>query len=128
MRDPVRFARNFCTFVGWYGIVTLLPLLFIEAKFGYHQGPPVNHPEFYYGFLCLGLSWQVAFLLLGREPLPHRGFFIPAGLEKLTFGFSIIALYILAKVPLPVAIFGGIDLIFALGFFFIYWRLSILTM
>ncbi len=128
MKDPFRFARRFCYFAGWYGIFLLVPLLFMETKFGSKYPPPVSHPEFYYGFIAIALSWHVAFLILSRNPLAHRTFLIPAGLEKLTFAFSCIALFIFGKAPSYVMLFGGIDLVFASGFFYAYWRLSNLTM
>lgn len=128
MRDPIRFARGFCRFAGWYGILTLAPLLFMEAKFASSYPPAVVHAEFYYGFIALALSWAVAFLILSRNPLAHRTFLIPAGLAKLTFAISCIALLVFGKAPPFVAGIGAIDLVFASGFFYAFWRLSNLTM
>lgn len=128
MKDPIAFARRFCRFAGWYGILGLIPLLFMETKFGSHYPPPVSHPEFYFGFISIALSWHVAFLILSRNPLAHRTFLIPAGLEKLAFASSCIALFTFGKAPSFVALFGGIDLCFAGGFFYAFWKLSALTM
>lgn len=128
MRDPVSLAQKFCTFAGWYGLITLFPLLFRGVKFGSSMGPTVNHPEFYYGFIVLGISWQIAFLMLGRAPLPYRGFFLPAGIEKLTFAICIVILFYVGKVPATVFAYGLVDLFFAIGFLYIWKKLSNLTM
>jgi hypothetical protein len=34
--------------------------------------PPVNHPEFYYGFFGVTLSWQIMFLVIGSSPIRYR--------------------------------------------------------
>jgi hypothetical protein len=128
MKDPVRFARNFCYWAGWYGILTHTPLLFMEAKFGSKQPPPVNHPELYYGYIAVALSWQVAFLMLSRDPLAHRAFLVPAGLEKLAFATAGLWLYFDGKVSSLVGAFAGVDLLFASGFFFSFFKLASLTM
>ena len=59
----MRFARIVFTLAGMYGIVVLVPPLFLESKFGRDYPPPVTHPEFFYGFFALGIAWQVLFLI-----------------------------------------------------------------
>jgi hypothetical protein len=127
MSDPIRAVRWFSTTAGWYGILTLTPLLFMEAQFGAKQ-LPTSRPVFYFGFIAVSLSWQVAFLMLGREPLAYRVFLIPAGLEKLAFTAATLSLVYLGRAPLFVAIFGAIDLTFAAGFFLSYFKLRTMTM
>jgi hypothetical protein len=128
MNDPIKAARRFCRTAGWFGIAVLLPQLFMENKLGIDYPPAVTHPEFYYGFLGVALAWQYVFLILGKEPLAYHKFLVPAALEKFSFAASALTLFFVGKAPALVAVFGGIDLAFGLGFAYFYRRLSTLTM
>jgi hypothetical protein len=60
----------------------LTPLYFLYDSVGNSTPPPGTHPEFYYGFVAVGLVWQFAFLLIGTDPLRFRPMMVPAMLEK----------------------------------------------
>src|SRR5262245_705061 len=47
----MRFAKWVFLLAGITGILVVIPLYFLEERFGRDQPPPVNHPEFYYGFV-----------------------------------------------------------------------------
>jgi hypothetical protein len=64
----VRFARVVYLVAGIVGLLEIVPLYFYEAVLNRAQPPPITHPEFYYGFLGVTLAWQVAFLVIARDP------------------------------------------------------------
>ena len=66
------FAKRVFTIAGIYGLVVLLPLYALERQLGEQRPPPITHPEFYYGFVGVGVAWQLAFLIIGREPERYR--------------------------------------------------------
>ena len=80
------FARRVFLIAGIYGLLVLLPLYFLEARIGRDQPPAITHPEYFYGFLGVAVSWQVAFLVISRDPVRFRPLMVPAVLEKATFG------------------------------------------
>ena len=100
----MRFAKIVFTVAGVYGLLVLLPQYFLEERYGHDFPPPVTHPEHYYGFVGLAAVWQVAFLLIARDPVRYRPLMIVAVLEKLSFGLAVPVLYFLGRVaPLMLA-------------------------
>ena len=115
------FARRIFLVAGVYGLVTLFPLYFLEARLARDFPPPVSHPEQYYGFVGLALTWQLVFLVIAHDVARYRLLMLPAVLEKLSFGVAAVALFVLGRVAEPVALAGAIDLVFALLFALAYW-------
>jgi hypothetical protein len=64
----MRFAKIVFRIAGIYGFIVLLPQYFTEDKTGRDFPPPITHPEFYYGFIGLALTWQLLFILLSTDP------------------------------------------------------------
>ena len=89
----MRFARLVFLIAGIYGVIVIAPQYFLEAKTGRDFPPPINHPEFYYGFLGVTLAWQILFLMLSRDPVRYRPLMIPSVLEKAGFPIAIAVLY-----------------------------------
>jgi len=89
----MNFAKRVFFWSGVYGIVVLLPMYFLEEKIGHDFPPPTNHPEQYYAFLGVALAWQLAFLLIARDPLRYRPLMIPAIAEKLLAAGAVIWLF-----------------------------------
>jgi hypothetical protein len=122
MTDPPRFARRVFTGAGVYGLVALLAMYGIERLLGELFPPPVTHPEFFYGFAGVALAWQVAFLVIGRDPVRHRAIMIPSIVEKLGYGLAVVVLVALGRTApgmLPSAL---IDLVLAVLFVAAYLR------
>ncbi len=90
----MKFARRVFFWSGVYGIVLLLPMYFLEGKIGRDFPPATNHPEQYYGFLGVALAWQLAFLLIARDPLRYRPLMIPAIAEKLLASGAVVWLFL----------------------------------
>ena len=100
----MRFAKVVFTVAAVYGLLVLVPQYFLEERYGRDFPPPVNHPEHYYGFVGLALVWQLAFLLVARDPVRFRPMMLVAVLEKLSFGAAVPVLYSMGRVaPLVLA-------------------------
>ena len=112
----VTLARRVFAVAGWYGLVTLVPLYFMENRVGRDFPPPITHPEHYYGFVGVALAWQVLFLIMARNPVRYRVAMIPATLEKLSWSAACVALYIQGRLSSVVLGTGLVDLIFAVLF------------
>ncbi|HWP65876.1 MAG TPA: hypothetical protein VNO26_08200 [Candidatus Limnocylindria bacterium] len=115
MKDG-RFARRVFIGAGIYGLVGLLPLFFMERRFVELFPPALSHPEFFYGFAGVALAWQVAFLVIGSDPVRFRPLMLPAVLEKVTYGGAVVALAIQGRTALPLVGTAVIDLVLALLF------------
>ena len=88
-----------------YGTIVLLPLLMLEARYNQDNPPPLTHAEFYYGFAVLALVWQVAFWIIGSDPVRYRPLMIPAMLEKFTWGAVIVAFLAAGRAIAPTTLF-----------------------
>ena len=113
----MRFAKIVFRIAGIYGLIVLLPQYFTEDKTGRDFPPPITHPEFYYGFVGLALTWQLLFLLLSTDPVRYRLMMIPSMFEKIVFVIPVAILYYQQRVS-PV-IFGVSLVDLVLGVFFL---------
>lgn len=89
----MKFARIVFLVAGIYGLLVLLPLYFMEAQTGRDYPPPITHPEYYYGFIGVGVAWQLAFLVISRDPVRYRALMLPSIVEKASFGIAVAVLY-----------------------------------
>lgn len=112
----MRFARILYVVAGVYGLLALLPQYFLEGKNGRDYPPPINHPEYYYGFIGVAAAWQVLFLILARDPVRYRAMMIPSILEKASFGIAAVTLFLLNRLAPFMLLAGIVDLIFCLLF------------
>jgi hypothetical protein len=112
-----RFARRVFTGAGLYGIVCVLPMYALEERLGAIFPPAVTHPEFFYGFAGVAFAWQVAFLVIGSDPVRYRAVMVPAIIEKLGYGIAVAALVSQGRTPpgmLPTALIDlGLAALFA---------------
>ena len=116
------FARRVFLIAGIYGLLVLLPLYFMEARIGRDQPPAITHPEYFYGFLGVAVSWQVAFLVISRDPGRFRPLMVPAVLEKATYGIATIALFVGGRLSGQMLTSGLIDLTIGVLFLVAYLR------
>jgi hypothetical protein len=89
----MRFAKRVFFVAGVWGLVVLTPLYFTFDLVGREYPPPITHPDLYYGFVGVALVWQIAFLIIGRDPARFHTMMIPAALEKFVYVGSISVLY-----------------------------------
>jgi hypothetical protein len=109
----MQFARRVFQIAGIYGLVVLLPQYFMEERLGRDFPPPLNHPEHFYGFIGVAAAWQVAFLIVARDPIRYRLIMIPGMLEKAAFGLAAIALFAEQRIPPTILAFAVVDLLWA---------------
>ena len=119
-----RFARRVYTVAGIYGLVVMLPQYFLEDRIGRDTPPPITHPEHFYGFIGIVLVWQLAFLVIGRDPARFRALMPVTVLEKLVFAVPVALLYAQGRVAPAALLFGVIDLVLGALFFASWRRLS----
>jgi hypothetical protein len=105
----MRFARWVFLLAGLSGVALLVPPYFLEERTGQDYPPPINHPEYYYGFLGVTLAWQLLFLVIAADPARLRPAMLPAMLEKLSFVAAIPVLYALGRVPAVWVAFASLD-------------------
>jgi hypothetical protein len=120
----MKFASRVLTVAGWSGLLVLAPMYLLEARTGHDFPPPITHPEYYYGFVGVALAWQVAFLIMARDPLRYRPLLVPAVMEKLLFGGAAILLAGCGRSPWTMMVAGGLDLAFAFLFSVAWIRLK----
>ena len=94
----MRFARILFLVAGIYGLIVLLPMYFMEERTGLDYPPPITHPEYYYGFIGVAVAWQLAFLVISRDPVRYRALMIPSIVEKVSFGIPVAILYLQQRV------------------------------
>ena len=117
----MKFARIVFWIAGVWGFLVLTPLYFLYDTIGRQTPPPLTHPGFYYGFVGLGLVFQLLFLMIGSDPIRYRPVMIPAMLEKFVYGFTLIMLYLQGRIG-PKEMFGLIDILLGLLFVVAYWK------
>jgi hypothetical protein len=118
----MRFAKWVFLLAGITGVLMVLPPYFLEAQFGRDNPPPVNHPEFYYGFFGVTLSWQILFLVIGSDPIRYRMAMIPAMVEKASFAIAIPILLALERVSAMWMGFASMDALWLVLFLIAYLR------
>jgi hypothetical protein len=111
------------TFIGAgiYGLIMLLPQYFLEAKNGINFPPVINHPEYYYGFVGVGIAWQIAFLIIGKNPVQYRMMMLAAMVEKFSFGIAVTILFVTERVGAIMFGFAMIDVLLGILFVLSYW-------
>ncbi len=112
----MKFSKWVFLVAGIYGLFVTLPL-YNEAYTTQLFPPAINHPEYYYGFIGTVVAWQVAFIVISRDPLKQRSLMIPAVMEKMIYAFSILVLTLQGRVAGAMIGFAAID--FVLGVLFV---------
>ena len=77
----------------------------------------MDYPHFFYGFLSVAMAWQLAFLVIGSNPMRFRPLMIPGIIEKLGHVTGVAVLYNLGRISMTDAMAAGPDLL--LGVLFI---------
>ena len=116
----MKFARRVFSIAGIYGLIVLTPQYFLEAKNGRDFPPAITHPEYYYGFIGVGLACQILFLIIARNPVRYRAMMIPAMIEKFSFGIAVVTLFILGRVSAVMLGLSCVDLLLGLLFMLAY--------
>lgn len=112
----MRFAKVVFWVAGIWGVLVITPLYFMFDLIGRKDPPAITHPGFYYGFVGLGLAWQIAFLFIAREPVRLRPMMIPSMVEKFTYGIAVVALVLQGRMHPSDLVFAGTDLVLGVLF------------
>ena len=120
----MRFSKTVFLIACIYGMLVLAPGYFGEKRIGAQFPPAITHPEFYYGFLGVAMAWQVAFLIIARDPLRFRAIIPAAILEKLGYALATAGLFATGRLNPMLAASGVGDLLFAILFTICYMRLG----
>jgi hypothetical protein len=114
------FARWTFRISAIYGLIVTVPLFFLENKVSRDYPPPINHPEYFYGFAGLVVAWQIAFWLISTDPLRYRPLMLVGVLEKLGWVIATPILVALERTHpsiLPFAALDGVMMVL----FFVAW-------
>ena len=112
----MRFAKFTFIGAGIWGITVLTPLFWRVDLTGRRYSVPAEHPDFFYGFLVVAMAWQIAFLVIGVDPLRFRPLMIPAVVEKLGYVGLLSILYATARISAVDAQAAVPDLLLAILF------------
>ncbi|HCY77609.1 MAG TPA: hypothetical protein DHV28_16985 [Ignavibacteriales bacterium] len=116
----MKFAKWIYLIAGIYGLLILLPQYFLEVQNGIDYPPPINHPEYYYGFIGVAVAWQIVFLIISRDPFKYKLLMLAAIVEKFSYGVAVIILFLQTRVAVPVLVVGLIDTILGTLFIIAY--------
>jgi hypothetical protein len=118
----MNFARRVFQVAAIYGLAVLVPQYFLEGRTGRDFPPPITHVEYYYGFIGVAVAWQLAFLVIARDPVRYRPLMLVAVIEKAAFGVPAIILYALGRLSAQMLGAGLIDLTLGVLFVLAYTR------
>jgi hypothetical protein len=116
----IQFARRLFLGAGLYGLAVLTPMFFLENPIGESDPPAITHAEFYYGFVCTALAWQLVYLMMFRDPLRWRPMLLPAIVGKAGFALSVLALFAQGRLAAWNLLLPSIDLVLAALFAWAY--------
>ena len=112
----MRFARITFIAAGVWGVVVLTPLYFLLDVTGRQYAAPTTYPHFFYGFLSVAMAWQIAFLVIGSDPVRFRPLMIAGVVEKFAHVAGVAVLYGQSRISPADAMAAGPDLLLGLLF------------
>ena len=120
----MKFAKLVFWIAGIWGVLVLTPLYFMFDVIGRQDPPAITHPGFYYGFISIGLAWQVAFFVIARDPVRFRLIMIPSMIEKFGYGATFLVLYFQQRLHPSDLVFAGVDTLLGVLFLLAFFRTS----
>jgi hypothetical protein len=118
----MKFAKVVFWVAGIWGLLVITPLYFLFDVIGRQDPPAITHPGFYYGFAGCALAWQIAFLLIGANPVRLRPMMIPSMVEKFAFGVAVVALVMQGRMHRTDLVFAATDVTLGVLFVAAYLR------
>jgi hypothetical protein len=116
------FASTVFRVAAVWGVLVLAPLFFLFDDGGVAGNPPFTYLQAYFGFLCVTLAWQLAFWVIGSDPVRFRRLMIPAMLEKFGFVLALAVLYMQGRVSPSEVLPAVPDLVLGLLFVAAYLK------
>ena len=120
----MKFAKYTFLISGIYGLIVMLPQFFLEQKIGQDQPPAITHPEFFYGFICVTVAFQLVFLVISRDPVRYRPLILVSLVEKFPFVIAVALLYVQSRVGLQMVAAAAIDGFWGVMFLVSYLKTS----
>ena len=120
----MKFARWVFIIACVYGMIVIAPLYFSEAQVNIDFPPAITHPEYFYGFLGVAISWQILFFILAINPLRYKLMIIPAIIEKFSYGITVIVLFSQHRIHIMILSSGIVDLIFGILFIVAFFKVE----
>jgi len=114
--------RRIYTVAGIYGLIVLLPLYFTAHKLAL-SGPALTRPEYYYGFLGAACSFQLVYLMIGRDPVRYRPLMPVSVIAKLSFFVPVAILFATGRIDTTTMVLSSFDGLIALAFL-CAWRIT----
>jgi hypothetical protein len=121
----MKFARYLFAIAGIYGLISLVPMYFLESQIGKDSPPAITHVEYFYGFIGVAVAWQILFLIVARDPHRLRPIIPAAIVEKFSFGIACWVLFFQNRLPSMVLGFACIDLLLGTLFAAAWWVLAL---
>ena len=118
----MKFAKIVFWVAGLWGLLVLAPLYFMFDLIGRKDPPPITHPGFFYGFVGVALSWQVAFIYIATDPVRFRPLMIPSVLEKVTYVAAVATLVLQERMHRSDLVFAGTDLLLGVLFVVAFFK------
>jgi len=112
----MKFAQRVFLASGVIGLLIVLPLFFTEASRNVDYPPAITHPEWYYGFACVTLAFQLVFILISRDPVRYRPLMLISLVEKFPFVIFIIWLYSAGRTDVTMLAAAGLDCLWGILF------------
>ncbi len=120
----MKFTKYTFLIAGVYGLLALLPMYLMEARYGADNPPEITHPEFYYGFIGVAVAFQLVFIIISLDPVKYRALILPSIVEKFSFVVAIAALVAAGRVSGQIVIGAAIDAVLGTLFTLAHFRLS----
>lgn len=116
----MRFAKGVFWVAGIWGLLVITPLYFMFELIGRKDPPAITHPGFYYGFVGVALTWQIAFLVIARDPARMRPMMVPSMAEKFSYGIAVVTLVMQGRMRRSDLVFAATDLLLGALFVMAY--------
>jgi hypothetical protein len=117
----MRFAKIVFLVAGIWGVLVIAPLYFMFDVIAQKDPPAITHPGFFYGFVGVGLAWQIAFIFISRDPVRFRPLMIPSIFEKFSYGIAVLVLVLQARTRPFDLVFAATDLLLGVLFVLAYF-------
>jgi len=120
----MKFAKTVFWIAAVWGVLVFTPLYFMFDLISRQDPPPITHPAFYYGFVSLGLVFQIAFIVIAKDPVRLRPMMIPSVLEKFGYAATLLVLYLQNRLHGQDLALGGVDALFGILFLVAFFKTS----
>lgn len=118
----MKFAKIVFWSAGAWGVLIVAPMLFLFDMVGSQDPPPINHPQFYYGFATAALVWQFVYMTIAANPARFRPFMLLGMLAKLSYFAAVAVLYAQGRLSTRMLLISSPDALFGALFLAAYLR------